>query len=114
MRLSKEPMQYTGNREMLSIEVVYLSLNGQAVIELNVPENTNLLEAIHLSKLLEKFPEIDLNQNKIGIFGKIASLETILQEGDRVEIYRPLLIDPKQKRLLKVKTCSKSRSSSIG
>ncbi len=85
-----------------AVEVAYLSSDEQVIIGLDIPQNTNILKAIQLSKLLEKFPEIDLAKNKVGIFGKIASLETMLNPGDRVEIYRPLLIDPKQKRLIKL------------
>lgn len=87
----------------LTIEVVYLSLTEQLVVSLNTSENTSLLEAIRLSHLLEKCPEIDLNRNKVGIFGKILPLDTLLKHGDRVEIYRPLLLDPKEKRFLAVK-----------
>jgi len=86
-----------------AVEVAYLSPNEQTIISLEIPQNTTVLKAIQLSKLLEKFPEIDLAKNKVGIFGKIVPLETMLNPGDRVEIYRPLLIDPKQKRLLKAK-----------
>lgn len=91
------------NERFIRIEVIYLAPSDQATIALNVPENTRVIDAIHLSNLLQKFPDIDLNQNKVGIFSKIVALDTILQDGDRVEIYRPLLIDPKQKRLLKVR-----------
>lgn len=88
----------------MKIEVIYLAANKQAVMALDLPENTRLIEAIQLSKLLENFPEIDLNRNKVGIFSKIVPLDTLLKDGDRVEIYRPLLVDPKQKRRLKAST----------
>jgi putative ubiquitin-RnfH superfamily antitoxin RatB of RatAB toxin-antitoxin module len=55
-------------------------------------------QAIEVSGILERFPEIDLKINKIGIFGKVAKLDTLLTEGDRVEIYRPLIADPKEAR----------------
>lgn len=103
------------NRNLITVEVVYLAPQKQATINLNVPENTHLIEAIKHSGILEKFPEIDLAQNKVGTFGKLLPLETPLKNEDRVEIYRPLLIDPKEKRLLQVKrerllrACSKSR-----
>ena len=91
------------NQRFMRVEVVYLSSIEQIIVPLKVAENTSALEAIHLSKLLEKFPDINLNHNKVGIFGKIISLDVLLQDGARVEIYRPLLIDPKEIRLLKVK-----------
>lgn len=87
----------------ISIEITYLTPHKQISIELSVPQNTTLFEAIKNTQLLQQFPEIDLSKNKVGIFGKIMPLETPLKEGDRIEIYRPLLIDPKQKRILKVK-----------
>jgi putative ubiquitin-RnfH superfamily antitoxin RatB of RatAB toxin-antitoxin module len=87
----------------LTIEVVYLSPTKQTLIPLNISENTSLLEGIRLSGILKEFPEIDFNRNKVGIFGKIVPLDTQLKHGDRVEIYRPLLLDPKEKRFLAIK-----------
>jgi hypothetical protein len=55
-------------------------------------------EAIERSGIIERFPEIDLAKNKVGIFGKLAKLDKVLQPGDRVEIYRPLIADPKEAR----------------
>lgn len=81
-----------------SIEVVYLSPTTQTIVPLLISEGTSLGDAITLSGLFEKFPELDLQRHETGIFGKIMPLHTVLKAGDRVEIYRPLLIDPKQKR----------------
>ena len=55
-------------------------------------------QAIRQSKIIEQFPEIDLTVNKVGVFGKLASLETALRHMDRVEIYRALIADPKEVR----------------
>ena len=82
----------------MRVEVAYAKLHEQALLELTVAAGTTAQQAIQRSGILERFPEIDLEQNKIGIFGKAVSLQTPLQEGDRVEIYRPLIADPKEQR----------------
>ena len=80
------------------VEVAYAKEHEQIIIPLNVDAGTTLEQAIQLSGILEQFPEIDLAQNKTGIFGKIAKADTELREKDRVEIYRKLIADPKESR----------------
>ncbi len=80
------------------VEVAYAKEEEQIIIPLNVDAGTTLEQAIQLSGILEQFPEIDLAQHKTGIFGKIAKADTELREMDRVEIYRPLIADPKESR----------------
>lgn len=80
------------------VEVAYAKENEQVIIPLNVDAGTTLEQAVQLSGILEQFPEIDLTQNKAGIFGKIAKADTELREKDRVEIYRSLIADPKESR----------------
>jgi len=80
------------------VEVAYAKEHEQVIIPLNVDAGTTLEEAVQLSGILEQFPEIDLTQNKAGIFGKIAKADTELREKDRVEIYRSLIADPKESR----------------
>ena len=80
------------------VEVAYAKEEEQIIIPLNVDAGTTLEQAIQLSGILEQFPEIDLAKNKTGIFGKIAKADTELREMDRVEIYRPLIADPKESR----------------
>lgn len=79
----------------ITVEVTYARSDEQALIELKVNEGATVSDAIALSKITDKFPEIDLEKNKVGIFGKKTTLETKLNEFDRVEIYRPLIADPK-------------------
>ena len=67
-------------------------------MSLEVQQGTTLKQAIELSGILDTDPQIDLLKDKTGIFGKIAKLDAILREKDRVEIYRPLIADPKQVR----------------
>lgn len=92
-------------KHALTIEIVYLTATAQSSITLNLPENSSVLDAINTSNILTKHPEINLEENKVGIFGKIVSMDTMLKHGDRIEIYRPLQLDPKQKRFLKVARC---------
>ncbi|MCP5419636.1 MAG: RnfH family protein [Gammaproteobacteria bacterium] len=82
----------------MRIEVAYARPDTQIVIPLEVSDGTTLAQAIVTSRLLDRFPDIDLNVTKVGVFGKLSQLDAPLREGDRVEIYRPLLADPKAVR----------------
>ena len=83
---------------MIQVEIAYARPDIQVILLVEVEEGCKVEKVIQQSGILQRFPEINLDQNKVGIFSKIVSLETVLQAGDRVEIYRPLLIDPKQAR----------------
>ncbi len=80
------------------IEIAYALPQVQTVIPLKVAEGITAEQAIHASGILEQFPEIDLSKTKVGIFGKLAKMDTVLRHKDRVEIYRQLLADPKEAR----------------
>lgn len=84
--------------EYLQISVAYVGTDGQALRALEVRTGTSVREAIEQCGLLDQFPEIDLDTNKVGIFGKLAKLDQAIDEGDRIEIYRPLIADPKTAR----------------
>ncbi len=84
--------------DSIPVEVAYALPERQLILKLEVAPDTTLEQAIHASGMLEKFPEIDLGSNKVGVFGKLAQLDDKLQAGDRVEIYRPLIADPKEVR----------------
>ncbi|MGB1093001.1 MAG: RnfH family protein [Oceanobacter sp.] len=86
--------------ELIAIEVAYALPEKQKILSAKVPEGTSVAESARLSGITKEFPELDLSEVKFGIFGKAvrnADSEQV-QEGDRVEIYRPLIIDPKQAR----------------
>lgn len=83
----------------LQIEVVFADNQQQKLTQVLVPVNTTISTAIKLSGILLNFPNIDLSKNKVGIFGKLCNLDTKINEGDRIEIYQPLVIDPKKIRL---------------
>jgi putative ubiquitin-RnfH superfamily antitoxin RatB of RatAB toxin-antitoxin module len=82
----------------LNVEVAYALPHVQMLVPLNVPEGTTVEKAVRLSGVLEKFPEIDLEKAKVGIWNKAAELTAVLREKDRIEIYRPLIADPKEVR----------------
>lgn len=79
----------------MHISIVYALPHEQSLEELNVPDETTVEQALHMSHMLEKHPEIDLVENKVGIFAKLVKLDQLLREGDRVEIYRPLPRKPR-------------------
>jgi putative ubiquitin-RnfH superfamily antitoxin RatB of RatAB toxin-antitoxin module len=80
------------------VEVAYALPNKQSLISIEVESGSTLKEAIEASGILEVFEQIDLTKDRVGIFSKFATLDTILREKDRVEIYRPLIADPKKAR----------------
>lgn len=83
------------------VEVAYAKPDKQQILRVEVPEGTTAFEAAMQSGIVSVFPEIDLEAVAMGIFGKVikAPVTHQLREGDRVELYRPLKIDPKQARL---------------
>jgi len=87
-----------GGGRRLRVEVVYARPEQQLLVPLELPEGATVRDALDRSGLLQRFPEIDLKVNRIGIFGKLTKLENPLQSRDRVEIYRPLIADPKAVR----------------
>jgi putative ubiquitin-RnfH superfamily antitoxin RatB of RatAB toxin-antitoxin module len=84
--------------ETIRVEVAYARSDRQLIIPIEVSVGTTLEQAIILSRIQEHFPEIDLATAKVGIFGKLSTLSTKLRSSDRVEIYRPLIADPRAVR----------------
>ena len=80
------------------VEVAYALPDKQSLVSLEVEKGATLLEAIEASGILDSFEQIDLTKDRVGIFSKFATLDTVLREKDRVEIYRPLIADPKKVR----------------
>jgi len=87
----------------LAIEIVYASPTRQSLLKVMVEPGCTIEEAIKQSGILQTFPEINLERNKVGIFSKPKLLSDTVQAGDRIEIYRPLIIDPKEARRAKAK-----------
>ena len=84
--------------QQMHVEVVYALQNRQKVVLLQLPEGATLRDAVERSGLTAEFPEIDLAVNKFGIWNKLAKPDAVLRDKDRVEIYRPLIADPKEVR----------------
>jgi putative ubiquitin-RnfH superfamily antitoxin RatB of RatAB toxin-antitoxin module len=94
----------------LSIEVCYALPDQQTLIAVDLPEGATLQQALDASGILRRFPRIDLSTQKVGVFGKIKALDAVLADHDRVEIYRPLLVDPKLSRQRRVEKTRKAGS----
>ena len=86
------------NQAEIIVEVAYALATEQVILPIKVRKDITAEQAINASGILHKFPEIDLSINKIGIFGKLSKLDAPLHHLDRVEIYRPLIADPKAVR----------------
>ena len=82
----------------IQVEVAYALPHQQVIMPVRLAGDSTVEEAIKRSGILEKFPEIKLAEFKVGIFSKLTKLETVLRDKDRVEIYRPLIADPKEVR----------------
>ena len=82
----------------IHVELVYALSDRQSQVRIQIGDGASVEDAIHASGLLEAFPEIDLSRNKVGIFSKLVKLDEKVRDKDRVEIYRPLIADPKEVR----------------
>ncbi len=87
------------NVNKIKVEVAYARPDTQLIMTTSVAKEATVEEVIRLSGIMDKFPEIDLAENKVGIFGKLTKLgASDLRDGDRIEIYRKLIADPKEVR----------------
>ncbi|MGA8862682.1 MAG: RnfH family protein [Gallionella sp.] len=84
--------------DKINIEVVYALAGEQTLLRQAVAPGATVAEAIQASGILQKYPEIDLAVNKLGIFGKLTKADAVVRDRDRIEIYRPLIADPKEVR----------------
>lgn len=84
--------------ERISIEVAAGLPRRQVLIPLEVPRGTTLAEAVALADLSSVLPELEIDHQRLGVFGKLRPPDTVLQDGDRAEVYRPLAADPKEVR----------------
>jgi uncharacterized protein len=82
----------------LRIEVVYALPAGEDAVALRLPPGATAADAVRASGMLERHPGIDLKRQKIGIYGRVVAAGTLLSDGDRVEVYRPLILEPKEAR----------------
>jgi uncharacterized protein len=96
------------NADKIEVEVCYALPAEQTVLKVKIDAGQTAGDAIALSGILNQHPEIDLAVNKVGVFGKLVRLDAPLQPGDRVEIYRPLIADPKESRRKKAEVDKKA------
>lgn len=101
----------TSDNKMINIQIAYALPQQQHVLKLQVAVNTTAEQALQQSGWLDKFPELNLSENKLGIFGKVVPNKTVLRDGDRLEIYRPLLADPKEVRKRRAAEAAKKKAA---
>jgi putative ubiquitin-RnfH superfamily antitoxin RatB of RatAB toxin-antitoxin module len=96
---------------MVEIEVVHAAVDRQVLLQVKVPAGTSLRAAVQMSGMAEQFPQWMLADYPLGIFGKVVSDPDarVVQPGDRIEIYRPLLADPKEIRRQRAARAAKTR-----
>lgn len=109
-------MSDSPHQEMIDVEVAYALAHEQRIIPVHVPVGTTALEAVKFSRIVDAFPDIDPDTASVGIFsrlldGKASPLpqDYVLKAHDRVEIYRPLQLDPMQARLLRAARARKAK-----
>ncbi len=92
---------------MIPIEIAYALPDQQIIISLSVAIGCTVEAAIMQSGILERFPSINFSCNQVGIFGQVVAMSQLLNAGDRIEIYRPLTMDPKQARFERVRNAKR-------
>lgn len=96
--MNSEIEQSSGANQKIKLEVVYGTAKVQSLLSFEADEGVTVQQAIDLSGILETFNDIDLTVNKVGIWNRTAKLTDAVQDLDRIEIYRPLIADPKEVR----------------
>lgn len=86
------------NDDLMTVEVAYALPEEQRIFTLEVAEDATVQQVIEQSGVLQRYPDIDLTVNRVGVFSKLTKLDATLRPGDRVEIYRKLIADPKEAR----------------
>lgn len=94
----------------IAVQVCYLAPGVQAVIDLEVPVDATVKQALQLSGIVQRYPEIDITTQQVGVYGKTRELDAGLSAHDRIEIYRPLTVDPKVARARRVAKTRKGGS----
>lgn len=82
----------------MNIGVCYADADRQLWLRMEMPDGSSVEQAIQRSGILQRFPEIDLNVLKVGVYGKLVKLDSPVKDGDRIEIYRPIIADPRTVR----------------
>lgn len=96
MRLRKEQSRFMANK--INIEVAYAQPEKQSLLSVVIDDGLTVEQAITESDIINLHPEIDLSVNKVGIWNRTCKLQDLVKDGDRIEVYRPLIADPKEVR----------------
>jgi hypothetical protein len=96
MRLRKEQSRFMANK--INIEVAYAQPEKQSLLSIVIEKGLTVEQAITESDIINLHPEIDLSVNKVGIWNRTCKLQDLVKDGDRIEVYRPLIADPKEVR----------------
>jgi len=100
--------------ERLRVQVCYALPTGVCLLDVELDHDSTLEQAIRASGLLERHPEIDLPAAMIGVFGKLRQFSELARPGDRIEIYRPLVVDPKESRRRRAQHKSRATAKAPG
>lgn len=104
----------------IKVRIIYALPDIQRYFNVELEQGSTVLQAIEKSNLLQYYPELDLHSSKVGVYSNLVSLDYVVNDGDRIEIYRPLVADPKalrQKRAMRAieeGRASKKTGSKIG
>lgn len=100
--------------QQLKLEVAFALPTKQTLLQVTVEPGATVKEVIKASGIIERYPEIDLDKNAVGIWNRTCKLDAIPEDGDRIEIYRPLIADPKEARRLRAeKAKSEGRADKV-
>ena len=88
----------------MNVEVVYATPDAQTIVEIELAEHATVSDALNASGLYKQYPSIEAGVTPVGIYGECVHYNTVLRDGDRVEIYRPLEVDPMQARRLRAQS----------
>lgn len=103
--------KFMAEQTLIPVEVAYALPDEQVILPLEIEPDTSVEQTIKRSGILEKYPQIDLKTDKVGIFGKICKLDATLNAKDRIEIYRGLIADPKESRRQKAELEKKKKQA---
>jgi putative ubiquitin-RnfH superfamily antitoxin RatB of RatAB toxin-antitoxin module len=100
-----------GSDKKIQVETAFALPDKQAIVELEVTEGTTAIEAVRQSNIAARFEGLDVEEARLGIFGKAVTNAQVLKAGDRVEIYRPLVADPKEIRKARAEKAKERRAA---
>lgn len=95
--------------EQVNVEIAFATPDRQAVVRVTLPKGTSVAEALRASAFAERFPDFDFDAASVGIWGQVVSRDSLVRDGDRIEVYRPLQRDPREARRERASGLSKKK-----